>query len=80
MVYFSLRVLVGEVLQRKDGCPMTTVGHDGRKMEALSTIPGMIGKSPLPLFLMGEIRVGHDKDEKKGEDETFVGSLNIRLL
>ena len=31
MVHFSLRVLVGEVLQSKDGCPIEHVGHDGGK-------------------------------------------------
>ena len=29
MVHFSLRVLVGKVLQSKDGCPIEHVGHDG---------------------------------------------------
>ena len=28
MVHFSLGVLVGEVLQSKDGCPIEHVGHD----------------------------------------------------
>ena len=31
LVHFSLRVLVGEVLEGEDGCPIENVGHDGGK-------------------------------------------------
>ena len=31
MVYFSLRFLVGKVMEKQDGCPIENVGHDGGK-------------------------------------------------
>lgn len=55
MVHFSLRVIVGKVLQSKDGCPIENVEHDGGEDDAISTIPGMIGKSPSPPFSQGGI-------------------------